>query len=111
MGITVKSYSRHLNGKLISVHGYAANRNQAGYVTPLADRPITKQFVDRGESMGISPPGTVMSPQDGHDPMPGEGGLTAYMFLPGGHATKQPIVRWRRTILPIKGAYRIPKKR
>lgn len=109
MSITVRGYSKHLDGKLVTVHGYAASRNQAGEVTPMAGRTISKQLVSRGQAMGMSPPGMYMNPADS-PPLAGEGGLTAYSLLPGGHATKQPIVRWRRSILPIAGAYKTPKR-
>jgi hypothetical protein len=109
MSITVRAYTKHLDGKLVTVHGYAAERNAAHELRNPAHTVITRQQTFRGEHMGISPPGQFMNPLD-NPPMAGEGGLTAYMLHPGGHLTKEPVVRWRRTKLPIRGAYQIPKR-
>lgn len=107
MAITVKGYTKHFHGKLVTVHGYAAERNAAHELRKPAHTVVTRQFVARGGIANLPPPGQYMNP---NDVRMGEGGLTAYFLHPGGRVTKQPVVRWRRTILPVKGAYHIPRR-
>ena len=107
MTISVKGYSRHINGKLVTVHGYDANRDQ---VLPTGNVVVQRMHVNRGELAGMAPAGQYITPNFKNPLTQGLGGLTAYLYQPGSKERDLPVYRFRRTHLPKHGAYRIPKR-
>ena len=105
MGVFVRGYTKHVNGKLVTVHGYQAN-NRDGLVPTMAvnKTSLARQLPDRNSRHGIAGPGLFASSTP--DIVRGEGGLNAYVFHAGMHDAQ---IRWRRTVLPIRGAYHIPE--
>lgn len=107
MSITVKGFTRH-SDTLVTVHGRGSERNAANELKNPGGSVNTRQLVKRGSDMGMSPPGVYMNPFD-TPPEAGQSGNTAHMNLPLGHLASPAVVRWRRTIMPLRGAYTIPK--
>lgn len=108
MTISIRGYTRHQGGKLVTVHGYDTNARDAA-IPGVPDGASVRSQVEhvRRQAMGIAPPGTYPLP----DPnLASTAGITSYQLFPGGKIPAQPIVRWRRSVLPIHGAYKIPKK-
>lgn len=108
MTIDVKGYQRHINGKLVTVHGYSANRDVfVPTQGPPKATPVYREHVDRASARGMAPPGTYAQPRI----MQGVGGLTAYLYKPGTAPNDIPEYRWRRTRIPYRGAYHIPERK
>ncbi len=106
MSINVNSYQRRIHGKLVTVRGYDANRD-AVYGIP--GRGVVKvshtENINRNAKFGIeATTGTYVQPHI----MQGLGGLTAYLYTPG-NERDLPTYKWRRSMIPKKGAYKIPK--
>lgn len=103
MGIQVSGYTRHTNNRLVTVHGYQTNERDPLMPTmPINNTTMVRQFADRATARGMAPPGLFASTTP--DIVRGMGGLNAYVFHPPVH---EPIVRYRRTILPKRGLYPI----
>lgn len=109
MAITVKGYTKRLNGQLVTVHGYAANRDELIPTSTYARTQVHAQHVNAQRAPQMAPPG-VYATQNPHNGLQGLGGLTAYLYMPGANDRDIPVYKWRRTMLPKKGLYAIPRK-
>lgn len=108
MATLIHGYQRRLpSGKLVTVASYQADRRNAvepevgkqAYVISHVDSPLRA-------AMGIANTGVYPPPDNSST-----AGITSVQYFRVGliHRTG-PIVRFRRSLIPLHGAYQIPKK-